>query len=192
MIGGSRVRHLSTCRSQRLSLVVVVCITALSIVDVAAGGCYATVIDQPAAAFRDTPRFVLDHAGEMSPKGMMPASLSPPTLSRLAVLSGPFQSFQESRVAKDPNCDRWGGRDKVRHAALLFATTIGLQLFFESTLNMSKTKAFLVSAAIGTLAGVSREFYDWKISDKDCFSEQDLLANTAGILAAGLVIMISN
>jgi len=121
-----------------------------------------------------------------------PSPLAVPTLTRLAVLSGPFQSFKDSQIQKDPKCGRWGGRDKVRHGAIFFATTLGLQLFIESSFNVSKTKAFLISAAIGTLVGVGKEMYDWKISDKDCFSEQDLVANTAGILSAGLVIMISN
>lgn len=142
-----------------------------------------TDIGQSATIFRLEPSPVADQGVR---------TMADPSMTRLAMLAGPFQSFQENRIAQDPNCGRWGGRDKVRHAAIFFATTLGLQLFIESTFNVSKTKAFLMSAAVGTLIGLGREYYDWKISDKNCFSEQDLIANTAGILGAGLVILISD
>jgi len=189
---GARARGPKARWSLRLSLLMVTCAFSISAPRVFAAGCSSPMIAYPSFSDTAARSAVFRRYTEIAGQTDLVSNLSPSTLSRLAVLSDPFQSFQESRVAADPNCDSWGGRDKVRHAAIFFATTLGLQLFIESTFNTSRTKAFLISAAIGTLVGVGREFYDWKISDKDCFSEQDLVANTAGILSAGLVIMITN
>lgn len=171
------------------------CLVALCAIVVTTGVCKAEGCFDAGYSATENPLFIPGTRTTLTfvpERGTAPSRLGAPTLTRLAVLSGPFQSFKDSQIQKDPKCGRWGGRDKVRHGAIFFATTLGLQLFIESSFNVSKTKAFLISAAIGTLVGVGKEMYDWKISDKDCFSEQDLVANTAGILSAGLVIMISN
>lgn len=192
MIAEARARSLSMSRSLRSPLLMVACVVLLSVSDSSADNCGFQSFGQPPSVSNSAAIFALDASAVITSDGALPRSLSAPTVSRLVTLDGPYQSFQASKIAKDPRCGRWGGRDKVRHAAIFFAATLGLQLFIESTFNTSKTEAFLVSAAIGTLVGVGKELYDWRISDKDCFSEQDLLANTAGILGAGVVIMISN
>ena len=191
-MAGARASGLKARRSLRVSLLVVICVFSISAPRAFADRCSSLMTEFAPFPGATTHSPVFKQYTQIASQADLVINLSPSTLTRLATLSGPFQSFQESRVAADPRCGRWGGRDKVRHAAIFFATTLGLHLFIESTFNTSRTEAFLVSAAIGTLVGVGKEFYDWKISDKDCFSEQDLVANTAGILSAGLVIMISN
>jgi len=187
-----RVQNSSPGRLLWLSMLGAVFVVTIAVSASRADGCYVLDLNHPDNRNIPQQGVVLGGLGVSADEAHIQNALSVATLSRLAVLSGPFQSFQGSRIAKEPNCNRWGGRDKVRHAAIFFATTLGLQLFIESTFNVSKTKAFLLSAALATAVGFGKELYDWKISDKDCFSEQDLLANTGGILSAGLVIMISN
>jgi len=191
-MAGARAHGPKARRSLRVSLLLVTCVFSISAQKALADGCSSLMTEYAPIPGTAAHSPLFRRYTEITGQTDLASDLSPPTLARLATLSGPFQSFQESRVAADPNCNRWGGRDKLRHAAIFFATTLGLHLFIESTFNASRTEAFLVSAAIGTLVGVGKEFYDWKIADKDCFSEQDLVANTAGILSAGLVIMISN
>jgi len=115
------------------------------------------------------------------------AGFNPLTIAKTA---GVLATFTGSDEHQAPDCDRLGGADKARHAGIFFATTLGLQLFFQSGLGLSKTTSYILSAVVATTIGIGKELYDWKISDKNCFSEQDLLANSAGILAAGLVITI--
>ncbi len=170
----------------------ILCVVLMTASTTRADGCYVLDPSSPDNQPYIGRSITLGGLGHMPTNSVLADDLSISTLGRLAVLSGPFVSLQESRIAKDPNCASWGGRDKVRHAAIFFATTLGLQLFIESTFNVSKTRAFLLSAALAGAVGVGKEIYDWKISDKDCFSEQDLLANAGGILSAGFVIMISN
>ena len=175
----------------RTALAGFLCMLFLSDSTVHAGNCYLVDSNVPVSLSVIRQDVVVDRSGSGG-STVLQDDASIPSLSWLATASGPFESYRDARVTVEPDCDRWGGRDKLRHAAIFFATTLGLQLFIESTFNVSKTKAFLWSAAIGTAVGIAKEFYDSKLSDKKCFSEQDLVANTGGILGAGFVIMISH
>lgn len=106
-----------------------------------------------------------------------------------AAVEGPVGVSRFLGTAEDPDCDDFWGSDKWRHVAVFFAGSLGLYLFFKSVLKASKLTAYLLSAVVMTTVGVAREIADGN-SEKNCFSEQDLFANTIGILAAGVVIAI--
>jgi hypothetical protein len=107
----------------------------------------------------------------------------------LSKTSGPVGASRLLSVQDDPNCDEFWGADKWRHAAVWFGGTLGIYLFFKTVFKTSKGLAYVLSAVIMSAIGLAREISDAN-SEKNCFSEQDLFANTVGILGAGLVIAI--
>lgn len=103
--------------------------------------------------------------------------------------SGPVGVSTYLQLQDDPNCDEFWGPDKWRHVAVWFGGSLGIYLFFKSVLKTSKLVSYILSATVMSVIGIAREISDAN-SDKNCFSEQDLFANTVGILAAGVVIAI--
>ena len=102
---------------------------------------------------------------------------------------GPVGISRFMSTQDDPNCSEFWGPDKWRHAAVWFGGSLGVYLFFKTVMKTSKLVAYLLSATVMSLIGVAREISDAN-SSKNCFSEQDLFANTVGILSAGVVIAI--
>jgi EamA domain-containing membrane protein RarD len=92
-------------------------------------------------------------------------------------------------IQDDPKCHDFWGSDKWRHIGVWFGGTLGIYLFFKSVVKTSKLTSFVLSAAVMSVIGVAREISDSN-SEKNCFSEQDLFANSLGILSAGIVIAI--
>ncbi len=107
----------------------------------------------------------------------------------LEAVAGPFGSSRLLKSTADPDCDEFWGPDKWRHVGVWFAGTLGIYLFFKTVFKTSKLVSYLLSATVMSIVGLGREISDSN-SEKDCFSEQDLLANTMGILAVGVVITI--
>jgi len=107
----------------------------------------------------------------------------------LRAISGPLGASRILNTNADPDCDEFWGPDKWRHAGIWFTGTLGIYLFFKNVFKASKLASYLLSATVMSIVGLAREISDSN-SDKNCFSEQDLLANTMGILAAGVVITI--
>ena len=107
----------------------------------------------------------------------------------LQAVAGPLGASRLLGTTEDPNCDDFWGPDKWRHVAVWSVGTLGIYLFFKTVFKTSKLVSYLLSATAMSMIGLAREFSDSN-SEKDCFSEQDLLANTLGILAAGVVITI--
>lgn len=103
--------------------------------------------------------------------------------------SAPVGLTRQLVTNDDPNCGDFWGSDKWRHIGVWFVGTAALYLFFKSVFKTSKGVSFILSAAVMTGIGLAREISDAN-SDKNCFSEQDLFANSIGILAAGVVIAI--
>ena len=103
--------------------------------------------------------------------------------------NGPVGVSRFLATQDDPNCNEFWGPDKWRHVAVWFGGSLGIYLFFKTVLKTSKLVSYLLSATVMSVIGVAREISDAN-SEKNCFSEQDLLANTVGILAAGVVIAI--
>ncbi|MFV1981144.1 MAG: hypothetical protein ACC655_08335 [Rhodothermia bacterium] len=105
-------------------------------------------------------------------------------------VAGPLGASQLQSTTSDPaGCDKFWGADKWRHVGVWTAGTLGTYLFFKTVFKSSKLVSYLLSATVMTVVGLAREFSDLN-SQKNCFSEQDLVFNTAGILAAGVVISI--
>jgi hypothetical protein len=107
----------------------------------------------------------------------------------LQAIAGPFGASRLLKTGVDPDCEEFWGPDKWRHVAVWFAGTLGIYLFFKTVFKASKLVSYLLSATAMSIVGLAREISDSN-SEKDCFSEQDLLANSIGILAAGVVITI--
>ena len=103
--------------------------------------------------------------------------------------SGPVGASRLLTTFDDPDCDDFWGPDKWRHVGVWFGGTLGFYLFFKTVFKTSKGVAFLISAVVMSAIGLAREISDAN-SEKNCFSEQDLFANTVGIMSAGLVIAI--
>jgi hypothetical protein len=106
-----------------------------------------------------------------------------------SVVSGPVGVSRFLAATEDPDCEEFWGPDKWRHIGVWFVGTMGIYLFFKNVFKASKLASFLVSAVAMTVVGLAREFSDSN-SEKNCFSEQDIFANSLGILAAGVVIAI--
>jgi hypothetical protein len=102
---------------------------------------------------------------------------------------GPVGVSRYMSIQDDPKCHDFWGSDKWRHIGVWFGGTLGIYLFFKSVVKTSKLTSFVLSAAVMSVIGVAREISDSN-SEKNCFSEQDLFANSLGILSAGIVIAI--
>ena len=107
----------------------------------------------------------------------------------LGATANPFGRAGQLATNDDPNCDELGGSDKWFHVGTFFVGTLGIYLVFKGLFKLPKAASYILAAATATALGIAREISD-RNSDKNCFSEQDLLANSAGILAAGIVIAI--
>ncbi len=121
--------------------------------------------------------------------GHPPATYESGTVALQAV-AGSFGTSRFVETTTDPTgCDNLWGADKWRHVGVWFAGTLGTYLFFKTAFKGSKLVSYLLSATVMSVVGLAREISDSN-SKKNCFAEQDLMANTIGILAAGVVITI--
>jgi len=106
-----------------------------------------------------------------------------------AATASVFRGTSANNLNVDPNCDEFWGEDKWTHVGLGLAGTLGLYLVFKTIFKLPKTASYVLAASVATVFGVAREISDSN-SEKACFSEQDLFANSVGILAAGIVVAI--
>lgn len=86
--------------------------------------------------------------------------------------------------------DRWLAFDKVQHFVVSFLWTLASQYFFVAKLGMAEGTALPLSILSSASAGAAKEIYDWRHPDEQTASMRDLVADAAGIVIAGGVILL--
>ena len=80
------------------------------------------------------------------------------------------------------------GQDKIVHMGLTFGATMSMHYFLEKGLSIPKPLALFLTVSTVTAIGLGKEYYDWKELNKP-FCAADIMANSAGILSASLLIL---
>lgn len=82
----------------------------------------------------------------------------------------------------------WTGYDKVQHVTFSFLFTLGIQYGLENKLGLDRWHALPLSTGATFAIGFGKEVYDWKLGTPQYVSYKDLVANTAGIAGASVII----
>lgn len=110
-----------------------------------------------------------------------------PGMLRAALLYGeaPLQADAAAAAPQQEGpADPWFAMDKAKHFAFSFLWTVGTQYTLEDKFTLSSKQALPFSVGSTVAVGAVKEFYDLHYGPTKYFSQRDLVANAAGILAA--------
>ncbi len=99
---------------------------------------------------------------------------------------GILLSMSNDSLMKDQIHDPWIAYDKVLHFGVSFSIVLSTQYMLENKLSIEKNKALPIGVLISAANGLIKEIWDKRIGS--FISKRDLIADTAGILAAVFIV----
>ena len=92
-----------------------------------------------------------------------------------------------SKKNKNNQIDEWFAVDKAQHFMYSAFVSFGTQYVLVNKIQMNESEALPVSSLLSFSAGLLKEIHDNK-SKNGFFSKKDMVANSFGIVFAGLII----
>ncbi|NNE35581.1 MAG: hypothetical protein HKN13_10100 [Rhodothermales bacterium] len=111
---------------------------------------------------------------------------------RSSIAYGPLDLYEAKTNFPRSSATRetWLSFDKLQHVTFGFLFTVGHQYTLVNKLDMSEKGALPISIAGTAAIGLAKELVDWKFRSRGHFSEEDLVADSVGILVAvGLILL---